>query len=374
MKRINQVKIDTPEYYEKVWSKAAQTGKFDCVRHRALISKVKDEFKVADLGAGLYGSAEFIASKTNLKCELHAVDYSYTAKEILTKRCPQIKFTLSDVTKTPYPDSYFDVVIAGETIEHIENPEDLVKEMSRICKPNGWIAISSVDPKCEDAIRNNRTYPEHLWEFEPYDFIKLFKAYGKPEYYRVGNYHVVHLQNKKPSVWIVNADDFEETKSLDCLFKIKSLNPNFKITLFTIMGKVSKDFINLIKKINWIDLAPHGYMHETPEECKNWDYNTSIKYLDFVDEFEITKIFKAPGWQISDDTYKALIDRNYAVADQIYNNERRPPQLAAYLLDTENKLHFHFNSGMENDIEKHIEKIANLKGEFKFIKEILWQN
>jgi hypothetical protein len=46
----------------------------------------------------------------------------------------------------------------------------------------------------------------------------------------------------------------------------------------------------------------------------------------------ITKGFKAPGWQISDACYRVLLDEGYWVADQKYNDERRPKALPVYRL------------------------------------------
>jgi SAM-dependent methyltransferase len=36
-----------------------------------------------------------------------------------------------------------DVVVSAETIEHVENPRAFVREMVRVCKPGGWILITT---------------------------------------------------------------------------------------------------------------------------------------------------------------------------------------------------------------------------------------
>lgn len=170
----------------------------------------------------------------------------------------------------------------------------------------------------------------------------------------------------------IDADDFmEQSNGLHILFRIKARNPDFKINLFTILGRCSDNFIELIRGIDWIDMIPHGWMHDTPRECENWTYEQGIEYLDKVERHRLTKGFKAPGWQISDGMYKALLDREYWVADQIYNNERRPKGLKAYLLDNNNKIHCHIPEVCGNGLLTTEEQLTNLKGEFKFIKEII---
>lgn len=169
-----------------------------------------------------------------------------------------------------------------------------------------------------------------------------------------------------------DADDFsEENTGWELLRYIKRHIPDFRANLFTVLGKCSDDFIKDIKKIDWIDMIPHGWMHETPLECKEWSYNQSIEYLDRIACYNITKGFKAPGWQISDGMYQALLEKDYWVADQSYNDHRRPKELRAYIIDSPNKHHFHIQNVCGNGIEERLFEILKLEGNFKFIKDII---
>lgn len=175
-------------------------------------------------------------------------------------------------------------------------------------------------------------------------------------------------------MYLVDADDFCESNSgLMNLMFIKSHNPDFKINLFTIPGLCSKEFIKTIKDLDWIDMIPHGWEHPTPLEAQNWTYKESLEYLDRIEPLGLTKGFKAPGWQISDGMYQALLERGYWVADQAYNNDRRPKELKAYILDSPNKLHFHIGhmgGYNDNEIGKSMSDLIKLEGEFKFIKDL----
>ena len=172
---------------------------------------------------------------------------------------------------------------------------------------------------------------------------------------------------------VVDADDFYEGNSnLDLLFRIKKEIPEFKISLFTVVGKCSPAFIKYIKTIDWIDMIPHGWEHRDSYECLDWDLTKSKEYFDKVDRLNLTRGFKAPGWQISDHMYVAAEQHGYWVADQDYNDSRRPKAVSVYKLDKPWKRHFHVQNVCGNGLEESLSEILAMKGHnFKFIKEIL---
>lgn len=176
--------------------------------------------------------------------------------------------------------------------------------------------------------------------------------------------------------YIVDFDDFCSVNSrLKILESIKKEVPSFKVNLFTIPGLCSEEFLFLVKNVDWIDMIPHGWLHPTPRECENWTYEEGKEYMHKIAPLNLTKGFKAPGWQISDGMYQALLEEGYWVADQAYNNDRRPKELKAYILDSGNKIHGHIGhmgGHNTNEIEYLKETILALKGkEFAFIKDIL---
>lgn len=194
MKKLTEQNLNKPEHFDYNFSK--YTYEFDTIRQVEFYQHIKDGMKVVDVGAGVRGFVEmYLASGGNAdKVELHAIDFSNVALNEIKGKYPAINYIIGDVRHTPYADGYFDIVGAGELIEHIPDPCDLVKEMARICKPNGLIMISTVDPDCEDA--NGITYPEHLWQFTPEDLIKLFSPFGETEYKRVGNYDFIYCRKR----------------------------------------------------------------------------------------------------------------------------------------------------------------------------------
>jgi hypothetical protein len=95
------------------------------------------------------------------------------------------------------------------------------------------------------------------------------------------------------------------------------------------------------------------------------------------------KGFKAPGWQISDDIYKWLEVNDWWVADQSYNDHRRPKSLPAYvnnngIFQVNGKsieaYHGHtWDVGWNGIYEAYdqIEQLVKSKDSFEFVSEVL---
>ena len=78
-----------------------------------------------------------------------------------------------DTGRVPLPDGWADVVVAVETIEHLENPRAFARELVRLAKPGGWVAVTtpnqlSLLSKLGLLLRNEfphfrgANYPAHL--------------------------------------------------------------------------------------------------------------------------------------------------------------------------------------------------------------------
>lgn len=86
-------------------------------------------------------------------------------------------------------DAYFDVVIASEVIEHLENPRFIARELYRLCKPGGHVIITT--PNVEDlrsllalAIRGHFVdfdkgwYPGHITPLVRKDLLRVLVEAG----------------------------------------------------------------------------------------------------------------------------------------------------------------------------------------------------
>ncbi|MEX5259967.1 methyltransferase domain-containing protein [Kocuria sp. CPCC 205263] len=55
------------------------------------------------------------------------------------------EFQLADITGLPFPDGAFDVVHAHQVLQHVADPVAALQEMTRVCRPDGWIACRDAD-------------------------------------------------------------------------------------------------------------------------------------------------------------------------------------------------------------------------------------
>lgn len=144
---------------------------------------------------------------------------------------------------------------------------------------------------------------------------------------------------------IVESDDTEdhyERNGLNFLFYWKAKYPKFKISLYTIPNKTSREMMRLLEKhSDWIEIIVHGFNHSSNFECFDWNYEKTKELMEPLEKRGFKKIFKAPGWTITPDNcgypsgpdqlitqdkqavYKALNDLDFVVADRHYNAPRR---------------------------------------------------
>jgi len=163
----------------------------------------------------------------------------------------------------------------------------------------------------------------------------------------------------------------------DALLRFKDANPKFKATLFAVPGEMTQELLNWSEKnADWIELAVHGFYHISNYECEKMTYDEIDDYfhngLSDIIEYYFVKGFKAPGWQISDSFYDWLKDNKYWVADQDYNDERRPKELPVYKVG-ENSIHTHTWNCMGNGVYELFDEIMEkIKGkDFKFVSEVV---
>lgn len=69
------------------------------------------------------------------------LDYYKAAINFAKKTNPKIKFVVGDAHKLPFANSSFDLVTIVETLEHLENPQKVLKETHRVLKKSGFLII-----------------------------------------------------------------------------------------------------------------------------------------------------------------------------------------------------------------------------------------
>ncbi|WP_238432038.1 methyltransferase domain-containing protein [Streptomyces cavernae] len=56
-----------------------------------------------------------------------------------------VDFTVADVHALPYPEDAFSVVHAHQVLQHVGDPVRALREMGRVCRPGGYVAVRDAD-------------------------------------------------------------------------------------------------------------------------------------------------------------------------------------------------------------------------------------
>jgi ubiquinone/menaquinone biosynthesis C-methylase UbiE len=174
MRKIgNNSLLNSPEeYYRKFIERRGEPDWMDIKRWKALVAGFKGG-RLVDLGC-LDSMVPFIAKEKYPKSEVWGFDQAEKVIEVLAEEYPQINYTSGDVYDTMFPSGYFDYIVAGELIEHLEKPELFFKEAFRILKSGGKLAISIPKEETEAGEVDGK---RHLWSFSASDIRDFSRPY-----------------------------------------------------------------------------------------------------------------------------------------------------------------------------------------------------
>ena len=129
--------------------------------------------KVLDVACGIgYGSEILRASGAT---KVIGVDIEVAA--ISNGNENQALFTNADACKLPFADRSFDVIVSFETIEHVKEPEALLREFTRVLKRGGVCICSSPNRDFQPYSGQKEVNPFHISEMNYSEFEQLFTRY-----------------------------------------------------------------------------------------------------------------------------------------------------------------------------------------------------
>lgn len=103
--------------------------------------------RVLVVGAGTGAEAVVLHQRG---AEVHGIEPYAAANEILEAKAalnniPPERFVNAPAEKIPFPDGHFDFVYCYTVIEHVQDVEQSIKEMIRVCKVDGLVFIQTPD-------------------------------------------------------------------------------------------------------------------------------------------------------------------------------------------------------------------------------------
>jgi 2-polyprenyl-3-methyl-5-hydroxy-6-metoxy-1,4-benzoquinol methylase len=92
---------------------------------------------LADVGCGTGNLSRLLGPRFERVIGVDVVQYAEPPSGI--------EFRRADLDRDPLPlqDGEADVAVAVETIEHLENPRALVRELGRVVRPGGWVLVTT---------------------------------------------------------------------------------------------------------------------------------------------------------------------------------------------------------------------------------------
>jgi len=200
-----------------------------------LLEDVSRDSKVLDIGCSGGVLIQELANK-GLK-NLVGIDADQSA--VLLARNRGLNVMLVDAIKTNFEDENFDMIIAADVLEHIENDNQALKEWDRILKKGGKIII--LVPAFMFLWRKHDEENQHKRRYSKKQLLKKLKGAGfqikKLSYWNLSS--LIPLLIKK-LLNFNSKDDLNKTSNLINLVLVKVMQfENFLATSFNIPIGVS---------------------------------------------------------------------------------------------------------------------------------------
>lgn len=178
---------------------------------------------------------------------------------------------------------------------------------------------------------------------------------------------------------IFDTDDlYEGHDRLDLLQALKDANPLFRMTAFAVPAMCRYAYLDSLP--DWIEVVPHGLRHGDPPsdggEWRDWTYDEMAEYIEMIEAGHPRWSYgaKAPGWVISQDCLQALADADWWVADQRYNDSRRPHGIRFHREGDGDHVHTHVQNVCGNGLEETfvylLERVRRAES-FELISEVV---
>ncbi|MGA2368997.1 MAG: class I SAM-dependent methyltransferase [Dehalococcoidia bacterium] len=151
--------------------------------------------RILDIGTG----PGLVPLKIASKCkglEVNAIDISHAMVDIASKNArkaglsDRASFQYGSAEKIPFEKDYFDLAITTLSFHHWANPEECLKEVSRVLKENGelWIYEIKHEPTEENRNELKRRYGPFL-SFMVLNFVRAHSSIGFAKIQEVQSYN-----------------------------------------------------------------------------------------------------------------------------------------------------------------------------------------
>jgi 2-polyprenyl-3-methyl-5-hydroxy-6-metoxy-1,4-benzoquinol methylase len=150
---------------------------------KALLGVMVDAERILDAGCGEGFGALNILSE-HPQANIYGADLSAQAVKQAKQIVPQMPTAVADVTKLPFPENQFDMVVSLEVLEHLPQPELAVEMYKRLTRrylllsvPNEPVFRTLRMLEGSDILRWG-DHPEHIMHWNFISFANFLKRQG----------------------------------------------------------------------------------------------------------------------------------------------------------------------------------------------------
>ena len=156
----------TPECVREIW--------YEHMHRYVLAGELVAGKIVLDAACGEGFGAHYLAARSR---HVNAVDISQQtiAHASARYRTDNLSFQSADCRALPFADNQFDCIVSFETLEHLQNQDQMLREFRRVLAQDGFLMISSPDKAVySDRMKNDN--PFHLRELYRQELEDLLAA------------------------------------------------------------------------------------------------------------------------------------------------------------------------------------------------------
>ncbi len=161
------------DFFDRIWAAVpdgAEPENFG-LRRDFLLANVAPGERVVDIGCG---EGAFTHALATAGADPVGVEVAGEAVRRARARYPELDFRLTD-GQLPFDRGSFDVVWAGELIEHVEDPASLLEDIRRVLRGTGRLLLSTPDHPLQVRVKHavsRRSFEAH---FDPRsDHLRFF--------------------------------------------------------------------------------------------------------------------------------------------------------------------------------------------------------
>jgi 2-polyprenyl-3-methyl-5-hydroxy-6-metoxy-1,4-benzoquinol methylase len=155
---------------------------------------------ILDAGCGEGFTLEFLRQQKIGKT-YEGIDFLKTAIEIGKKMHPKINLKQSSIYRLPYKSNSFDIVLCTEVLEHLEEPQEALKELFRVSQKYVLVSVPNEPVFMGSNFLRGKNWPrfgndiEHINHWTMFGFSKFVQ--------KNAGIKVKFVSRKYPFPWIM---------------------------------------------------------------------------------------------------------------------------------------------------------------------------